>query len=136
MKKFLLAVLVALAALTAPAAAERTRIRPQDVASVQMDGDGRPETAPTARMVADRIYTPPPGYRVAYYCGNQCSYWLVENDTFYDGAVYVAQVLWMSAVALLGMLACLGLMLIMFCVGRDVLRRDSAGTKKVLSEMA
>jgi len=137
MKSFLAGILVCMLVASAPAAAQqRVKVDPRSLVRTDME---RSDIAPTERsadIVPDRIYSPPPGYRVAYSCDNECRYWLVENDTLYDRAVYAAQSLWMSAVALLGMMVCLGLLLAMYAIARDVLRRDGAGTKKVLDEMA
>jgi len=133
-----MAAMAVLVVATTPATAQETlKVKAEDTRGIQMATEGKPESARTAKLVPERIYTPPAGYRVAYRCdGQSCEYWLVENDTFYDRAVYASQVLWMSAVALLGLLVCLGLALAMFAIGRDVLRRDSVGTKKVVDTLA
>jgi hypothetical protein len=132
------AILLAMAPIPAvsaqtPDAVARDRL--VDVPMSTESRDGPPTGATAVSIVPGKVYVPPAGYGVAYTCSTECSYWLVENDTFYDRAAYSAKVAWMSAVALLGLLVCLGLLLGMFALGRDVVGRNGKGTIKVLNEM-
>ena len=133
------AMLLSMAPVSSALAQDTTAVSQDRLVDVPMSHEARngpPTGATTVRIVPGKVYVPPAGYSVAYTCNGECSYWLVENDTFYDRAVYSAQVLWVSAVALLGLFACLGLLLAMFILSRDVIGRNGSGTKKVLNEMA